>query len=408
MGAFPLLVLGMAALPIFFPGIWGRRWFQALFVAVCAVPVVVQLGSTGHGEKLFHSVKEYVAFITTLGALFVTTGGIYATGDLEATPRTNVLILLAGAVLASVIGTTGASMLVIRPLLRTNSQREFRAHLVPFFIILVSNAGGLLTPLGDPPLLVGFISGVPFFWTLRLFPVWALYVGSILGIFYYVEKRAYARENATSLARDRREVTRLQVQGKWGMLWLMAIVAAAFLDSGWRDVAMLGIALCSYFSTKREVHELNEFSFHPILEVALLFVGLFICLVPIEMNLATVASQLPIQKGWQLFWSSGSLSAVLDNAPTYAAFFTLAKSLNAGRLDLIAGVTPVQLIAISAGSVVMGATTYIGNGPNLMVKAVAEKSKYVMPSFARYAVFAFFAMLPAHLIVTMALLYFEN
>jgi Na+/H+ antiporter NhaD/arsenite permease-like protein len=408
MWPFPVLVLGMAVLPIVFPAVWSRRWFQLVFVAACSVPVIAQLLLAGQSLTLSHSLLEYLTFIATLGALFVTTGGVYAMGDLEATPRTNLAFLLVGSVLASVIGTTGASMLVIRPLLRTNLQREHRAHLVPFFILAVANAGGLLTPLGDPPLLVGFISGVPFFWTLRLFPVWCLYVGSIAGAFYFIEKRAYASETAAALSEDRRAATRLQIRGRASLLWLLAIVGAAFLPLGWREGAMLGIAACSYFGTPRELHELNAFSFEPILDVAILFVGLFVCLLPLEAGLAVAAPSLPIQKSWQMFWASGALSAVLDNAPTYAAFMALARGLSHGQPNLIAGVEALQLAAVSAGSVVMGATTYIGNGPNLMVKAVADRAKYSTPSFGRYALFAFLTMLPAHLVMTLALWYFER
>jgi Na+/H+ antiporter NhaD/arsenite permease-like protein len=329
-------------------------------------------------------------------------------GDLEATPKTNVAFLVGGSALASLIGTTGASVLVLRPLLRTNSQRQYKAHLVPFFILAVANAGGLLTPLGDPPLLVGFISGVPFFWTLKLFPVWLLYVGSFAIILYLVDRRAYARESAAALALDRREKTPLEVKGWRNLVWLGAIVGAAFLPPGVRDVAMVGIAAASYFGTSRDIHERNQFSLAPLAEVALLFAGLFACLVPLEIGLATRASELPLKHGWQLFWASGALSAVLDNAPTYAAFAALGRGLSIGHAELVAGITPVKLMAISAGSVVMGATTYIGNGPNLIVKSMAERSGQALPSFVRFAIFAFFTMLPAHLVMTAVLIFLER
>jgi Na+/H+ antiporter NhaD/arsenite permease-like protein len=397
---FAALVLSMAVLPMVVPKAWEHRWFQALVVLGCSGPVIGFLLSHGHAAELATSAHEYAAFITTLGALFVTAGGVYAMGDLEATPRTNVAFLVAGSVLASVIGTTGASVLVLRPFLRTNSQRQHTAHLVPFFILAVSNAGGLLTPLGDPPLLVGFISGVPFFWTLKLFPIWALYVGSFAFALYLIDKRAYGRESTAALARDRAEKTGFEVRGAHNLLWLAAIIGAAFLRPILREAAMVGIAVASYFGTPRDVHEKNQFSLVPIAEVALLFAGLFACLVPIESGLAASAAELPLQKCWQLFWVSGGLSAVLDNAPTYAAFAALARGLSTGHPHLVAGVAPLALAAVSAGSVVMGATTYIGNGPNLMVKSMAERAGYTLPSFGRFALFAFFAMLPAHLIMT--------
>jgi Na+/H+ antiporter NhaD/arsenite permease-like protein len=402
------LVLSMAFLPMLAPHAWEKRWFQALVVLACSVPVVAYFCSHARAGHVLHAGSEYAAFITTLTALFVTAGGIYANGDLEATPRTNVLFLLVGSVLASVIGTTGASMLMIRPLLRTNQQREHTAHLTPFMILAVANAGGLLTPLGDPPLLVGFIGGVPFFWTLRLLPVWLLYVASFAIALYVVDRRAYARETSLSLARDRGERSPLELKGMLNIVLLLAIVPAAFLPPGIRELGMVGIALASYFTTTREVHALNAFSLAPILEVGLLFAGLFACLVPIELGLGAHAHELPLQKSWQLFWVSGGLSAVLDNAPTYAALAALGRGLSLGRSDLVAGIDPLMLTAVSAGSVVMGATTYIGNGPNLMVKAIAERSGYSLPGFFRYAAFAFAAMLPAHVVMTAAFILMER
>jgi Na+/H+ antiporter NhaD/arsenite permease-like protein len=299
-------------------------------------------------------------------------------------------------------------MLLIRPLLKTNQQRDHRAHLVPFFILIVANAGGLLLPLGDPPLLVGYIMGVPFFWTLRLFPIWILYVGSCLLAFYVVDRRAYARETRRALAADRSQVEPLSLLGRRNIAFLLAIVPAALLPAGFREGALLVIALLSFFATPDGVHQANGFSFGPIIEVASIFCGLFLCLGPIEVSLAAAAPKFPIQDAWQLFWGAGLLSSVLDNAPTYTAFAALARGLVHHSTELVAGIDPIKLAAISAGSVVMGATTYIGNGPNLMVKAVAEREHYEMPSFGRYFVFAFTTMLPAHLIVTAALCWFDR
>ncbi len=405
---FPLLVLAIAVLPMVVPKWWEHRWFQALAIALVSTPVIVMLVSTGRVPELAHTTTEYVSFIATIGALFVAAGGVYAIGDLEATPATNVAFLVGGALLASAIGTTGASVLIIRPLLRTNAQRQHTAHLVPFFILAVANAGGLLTPLGDPPLLIGFIQGVPFFWTFRLLPVWILYVGSFAIGLYIADKRAYAKETAAALTRDRSQATRLHVQGAHNLLWLIAIIGAAFLRAGFREVAMVGIALASYFGTRREVHQLNQFSLAPIIEVALIFIGLFVCLVPIESGLAAHAEALPLHSAWQLFWVSGALSSLLDNAPTYAAFTSLARGLSVGHDNLVAGVLPMKLAAVSIGSVVMGGTTYIGNGPNLIMKSIAEKAGYVLPSFARFAIFAFAAMLPAHVIITGVLAFLDH
>ncbi len=398
----------MASLPMLVPHFWEKRAFQASVVALCTLPVVYYLSQRGLWHEVERSFAGYLTFITTLGALYIAAGGVFASADLRATPGVNVGFLLVGSLLASIIGTTGASVLVIRPLLRTNSQRKNKGHLIPFFILAVANAGGLLTPLGDPPLLVGFVGGVPFFWTLKLLPIWLLYVLTFALFLFLVDRRAYARETPEALRRDDTERVPVAIRGKRNLALLAAIVGAAFLPPIWRELGLVAIGLFSYYGTPRELHELNGFTMGPIIEVALLFVGLFVCLVPIEIMLGYLAPSLPIQHSYQLFWGSGLLSAVLDNAPTYAAFAALAKGLSHGRPDLVAGISPLMLIAVSAGSVVMGATTYIGNGPNLIVKSIAERSGLTMPSFLRYAVFAFFAMLPAHIIVTVSLIFLER
>jgi len=405
---FVALVLAIATLPMTAPGFWGKLWFQALVAGACAAPVALFLVLGQHHEHLLGVTASYLSFICTIGALYVTTSGILVKGDIEATPRVNVTFMVAGALLSSVIGTTGASVLMIRPLLRTNQQRTKRNHLVPFFILLVANAGGLLTPLGDPPLLLGYLEGVPFFWTLRLFPYWLLYVGTTVAAFWVIERRAYAGEPEASKARDRAEVIPLAVVGQRNLVLLLGIVGAVLLPSPWREAAMLGIAGASYALTPKEVRENNGFSFGPIVEVGVLFAGLFVCLAPVEVSLAENASRLPVQHAWQLFWGSGLLSSVLDNAPTYAAFAAMARGLSHGHPDLVAGITPVQLAAVSVGSVVMGATTYIGNGPNLVVKAIAEKAGYETPSFGRYAAFAIAVLTPIHLVTTSVLLWIER
>jgi Na+/H+ antiporter NhaD/arsenite permease-like protein len=400
---FPALVLAIAILPIVVPRAWERRSFQGLVVALCAVPVLSHFLATARFPEVAEAAKSYLSFVATLGALYITSGGVQLSGDIEAKPSTNVGLVLLGSVLASFVGTTGASMLMIRPLLWTNRQREHRAHLVPFFIVAVANAGGLLTPLGDPPLLVGYIGGVPFLWTLRLFPAWLLYVGSTALVMYYVDRRAYARESPAALARDRAEVAPLALRGRRNVALMLAVVSAALLPIGLREVAMVAIAAASLALTPKALHRANGFSFAPIIDVAIIFAGLFACLGPIEVALARAAPSLPLRKGWQLFWASGLLSSVLDNAPTYTAFAALARGLSAPGSQLVAGIAPLKLAAVSVGSVVMGATTYIGNGPNLMIKAIAERERFPTPSFARYALFAFALMLPAHIVTTAVL-----
>jgi Na+/H+ antiporter NhaD/arsenite permease-like protein len=241
---------------------------------------------------------------------------------------------------------------------------------------------------------------VPFTWTLRLVPVWLLYVGLFAALLYVLDRRAYARESPAAALRDRSDIEPVSVLGLRNALWLAAIVAAALLPRGYREGAIVLVAILSYVGTPGEVRRRNDFSFGPIVEVAVLFAGLFICLAPVETLLADAAPRLHVGKAWHLFWTSGALSAVLDNAPTYAAFSALARGLSHGAPELVAGITPLKLAAISSGTVVMGATTYIGNGPNLIIKAIAEANDHPMPSFGRYALFAIATMLPAHLILT--------
>jgi Na+/H+ antiporter NhaD/arsenite permease-like protein len=400
--------LAIAVLPLLLPHWWEKPAFQAAVAFACAAPVVVFSLRAGHGHEVFEAAHEYVAFITTLAALYVTSGGIHLSGDLVATPKVNLAFLLLGATLASVIGTTGASMLLIRPLLRTNRQRAHTAHLVPFFIVMVANVGGLLTPLGDPPLLVGYIEGVPFFWTLKLLPVWLLYVASVGLTFYWVDRRAFARESQASLQRDELERSPLAMIGRRNVLLLLAVVPASMLPTPYRELALVAIATASVVSTPRDVHRKNAFSYAPIVDVALVFAGIFLCLGPVQAALSAAAPRLPVNQAWQMFWGAGLLSAVLDNAPTYSAFTALARGLPPGALPTVAGVDPFRLTAISVGSVVMGATTYIGNGPNLMVKAIAERAGVKMPSFLRYAAFAVAIMLPAHLLTTVGLWWLEH
>jgi Na+/H+ antiporter NhaD/arsenite permease-like protein len=404
---FPVLVLAIALLPMIAPRAWERRSVQLLIVSACAAPILFHFVAAAKTADLVEAATSYVSFVTTLGALYVTAGGIVLSADVEATPSTNVAFILVGATLASLIGTTGASMLLIRPLLWTNRRREHRAHLLPFFIVAVANAGGLLTPLGDPPLLVGYISGVPFFWTLRLFPAWLLYVGWSALALYWVDRRAHASELPAAVAAERSERGRITLRGKRNLALMLLVVPAAMLPAGGREIAMLVISVASLSLTPSALHRDNGFSFGPITDVAVIFAGLFACLGPVRTALDTAAPYLPFRRAWQLFWAAGAMSSVLDNAPTYSAFAALARGLSQGD-ELVAGISIHKLAAISIGSVVMGATTYIGNGPNLMVKAIAERERFPAPGFFRYAAFTFVLMLPAHLVTTLALAHLDS
>jgi Na+/H+ antiporter NhaD/arsenite permease-like protein len=394
---FALLLGGIAVLPLTAPRFWDHNRNKATFSLLVAAPVAVWLLSSAP-VLLVHAAREYVSFLCLLGSLFVVAGGIHLGGDLRATPRVNTAILSIGAILASILGTTGASMLLIRLLLRTNSERRHSRHIPFFFILLVSNAGGLLTPLGDPPLFLGFLRGVPFTWTLRLLPIWFLAVGYLLLAFYWVDRRAYAMEALADLERDARQFEPVRVLGRLNLLWLALIVVSVFLPSPVRETVMVLAALASLRIGDKGGRVKNEFGFGPIVEVAVLFAGIFVTMTPALLLLEAKGPALGLVAPWHFFFVSGALSSVLDNAPTYLSFLTAAQSTASSLglpVDLVA--VPASLLAaVSTGSVLMGANTYIGNGPNFMVKSMAEAAGYRMPSFGRYAALAVLVLSPVY------------
>lgn len=405
---------------------WESRRHQMFVSLLLGVPVTVWLLLVVGKEPLTATVIEYVQFIALLFALYVISGGIHLEGDIEATPGVNTVFLAVGGLLASAIGTTGAAMLVIRPLLATNRERTHRVHTVLFTIFVVANCGGLLTPLGDPPLFLGFLHGVPFTWTLGLWKEWAFVLVLLLLMYYSLDTVYHASETPTALRRDRTEVTPLRIRGGWNLVLLAVVVAAvAFVPSWdeetllsghaglaqwipWREVVMLGAAALSLWGTDRVVRwRENSFSWAPIVEVATLFVGIFATMAPALRFLEQVAPQLPLNRT-TFFVLTGGLSSVLDNAPTYLTFFEMAKSLGpegvpSAHATLVAGVPEYYLVAISLGAVMCGALTYIGNGPNFMVKSVAESEGVAMPSFGRYVVDAGILLLPV--LAAMALVF---
>jgi len=352
---------------------------------------------------------DYIPFMALLSSLYVIAGGIHLSGDLRPTPAVNSAFLGAGAFLSSFIGTTGASMLLVRPLIRTNHERRRKAHTVVFFIFLVSNTGGCLTPLGDPPLFLGYLRGVPFGWTARsLFLPWLFVNVALLFLFYLWDRAAYAREKPADLARDVIEVRPLRLRGWLNFLWLIAVVATVatvdhqrpFLGTGWtpplflRECLLLFLAALSLYATpgSRGLRRQNDFTFAALGEVACLFLGIFICMqTPIE-YLKARGPELGLKSPAEFFWATGALSSFLDNAPTYVVFFTAAGGAGIPEQSL--------LVAISLGAVFMGANTYIGNGPNFMVKAIAEKSGVKMPSFFGYMAYSGCVLLPLFAAVT--------
>ncbi|MGZ5554662.1 MAG: sodium:proton antiporter [Candidatus Aminicenantales bacterium] len=391
------LLLSIALLPLRAPHFWESHKNKALVAFLWSLPVAIYfLFNMPH--ELVLSLKDYASFLLLLTALFIISGGIVLRGDLKATPEVNTLILAIGAVLANFIGTTGASMLLIRPLLQTNSERKHTIHIPIFFIFLVSNIGGCLTPLGDPPLFMGLIKGVPFFWTLRLFPIWALMVLSVLLIFYVFDNMKYRQEECRDIIRDRRRVVPLRLAGTINFLWLAGVIAAIFLPFPSREGVLILMAILSLLTTKRVCRTENKFTYNPILEVAILFAGIFVTMVPALLILNAHGADLGIVRPWQFFWATGSLSSFLDNTPTYLAFFSMAQGLGLNGDTL--GIPSLMLKAISAGAVFMGANSYIGNGPNFMVKAIAEEYKLKMPSFFGYMAYSLAFLVPLYLVVT--------
>jgi len=396
---FVMMLVSIAILPLAAPRLWESNVHKLGVAALLGLPVLL-LYLRDDPSALVHTGRDYLSFIVLLGSLFVVSGGILATGDLEATPRTNTAFLAVGSVLASLIGTTGASVLLIRPLLSTNQERTNVAHTVVFFIFIVSNTGGCLTPLGDPPLLLGYLRGVPFTWTLRLLPHWLVVNGLLLAVYYLWDRRARAREPVAAVVRDRTVLRPIRVSGKRNIPLLLAVIASvAALPSPYREVVMLAVSAVSLAVTPKGVHEANRFTFHAIAEVAALFAGIFLTMLPALQILHARGATLGLTTPRQFFWASGLLSSFLDNAPTYLTFLAVAQSL---RLPAeVVGVTHEILAAISAGAVFMGANTYIGNGPNFMVRAIAEERGVRMPSFGGYMLYSGAVLIPCFVLVTL-------
>lgn len=398
---FAVLLVSIAITPLIAPHFWEKNRNKFILTFLISLPPLGGLLMVVPHE-LAHSMIEYLQFLTLMGSLFVVSGGISLTGDLKGTPLVNSAFLLVGAVLANIAGTTGASMLLIRPFLKTNSERHHVVHHVPFFIFIVSNIGGLLTPIGDPPLFLGYLRGVPFFWTFRLFPFWLLCIGFLIAVFYLLDRRAYRRETNPDLNRDKTQIKPLRIDGRRNLLLLAGILYGVFLPTPWREIVMVHMALISLWVTPKHVHQHNHFSWHPIQEIAILFAGIFITMVPALILLNQHGPEYGITDSWHFFWMTGGLSGFLDNAPTYLTFFSMARGL--GLPNEVAGMPHHLLEAISLGSVLMGANTYIGNGPNFMVKSIADERGTQTPSFFGYIGWAVACLFPLYGIITIILM----
>jgi Na+/H+ antiporter NhaD/arsenite permease-like protein len=434
---FIVILLAIAIIPLLHGHWWESNQNKAVVSVLCSLPIVAYLLWLGPGGQkvLVEILHDYYAFIILLVALFTISGGIHLEGDLRATPLVNMAFLGLGAILASFIGTTGAAMLLIRPMLKTNSERKRKAHVFVFFIFLVANIGGSLLPVGDPPLFLGYLFGVPFFWTLRLWPLWLTEVALLLIIFYIWDTWAYSRERKEDLRRDTREQKPLKIHGKINLLLILGVLLSVILfrnyevdgteiNLSWMSQPfMILLALVSFVldtQSKQKAHkrghtqfksprEHNYFTFYAMVEVALLFIGIFITMTPAICLLKAKGAETGVTQAWQFFWMSGGLSSFLDNAPTYATYFALGQGVTKGLLATSANlpIVPIPsgpigediLVAISAGSVFMGANTYIGNAPNFMVKSICEEAKVKMPSFFGYMLYSCSILVPSFLLI---------
>ena len=395
------LLAAIAILPLVAHGFWSRLRNQALVSLLLALPILMVYGKYAP-RVLVEQIRDYLSFVILLSSLYVVSGGIHIAGSLKSTPAANTLLLGIGAVLSNFIGTTGASMVLIRPLLHANGQRKHHAHLPIFFIFFVSNIGGALTPLGDPPLFLGFLNGVPFFWTLRLFPLWLTAVGTLLVVFYFTDRTILIRDKTPIKALNPHEP--LKLKGKRNLFCFVAILVAMFLPLPFREAVMITAAVISVWITPKSYHDANAFSHLPMLEVAIIFLGIFITMVPALQLLRMYGSEIGVSKPWQFFWATGGFSSFLDNAPTYMTFGALAQGLRLSGPYW--GIPEKLLMAISAGAVFFGAMTYIGNAPNFMVRSIAQHRGWKMPSFFGYMAWSAGILIPLFLLMT--LLFFRG
>lgn len=422
---FALLLLSIAVFPLANPHWWEHNSSKGMIAAVLAVPTAIYLATLGSAgtHALMHAGEEYVSFVLLLGSLFVISGGVYVRGRMACTPAMNTAVLTIGTAIASFIGTTGASMLLIRPLLRANEVRTRVAHIVVFFIFTVSNCGGLLTPLGDPPLFLGFLKGVPFEWTFRLTPQWLLVNGILLAAFFVWDTVVYNGEKKRGEIKtadpEGSVPESFGLEGVHNFAFLLAIVAIIYCKGNgigfggkdWpmfmQEGLMLVTGIASYLMTSNVIRTKNRFSFAPINEVAILFAGIFVTMIPALAILNVQGKNLGLTEDWQFFWASGVLSSFLDNAPTYLTFAATAAGIQGVELEgkylaqylQMDGAVAI-MSAISCGAVFMGANTYIGNGPNFMVKAIAEENNVRMPSFFGYMAYSVTILVPIFIVIT--------
>lgn len=436
---FALILLSIATGPLFFSHTWHHHFgkITAMWTLLFLIPFTLVFGFSESVHVVAHAlVAEYIPFILLLWALYTISGGILVWGNLHGSPKLNTAILAIGTMLASIMGTTGAAMLLIRPILKANDNRKHRVHVVVFFIFLVANIGGGLTPLGDPPLFLGFLKGVDFMWTVKHMMVPVLISSAVLLTAFYFLDRHYFKQEDEILPKDPSPDDRLRLYGKWNFLLLGGVIGAVLLSGMWkpehpgidvlgtpyllpnlvRDVILVVLAVVSLKITPAQVRAGNEFNWEPIAEVGKLFLGIFITIAPVLAVLqagskgafagliAMVHNSAGEPVNTMYFWMTGILSAFLDNAPTYLVFFNMA---GGDAVTLMRGELFHTLLAISMGSVFMGALSYIGNAPNFMVKAIAEQRKVPMPSFFGYMAWSFGILVPLFVVHTLIFFVFE-
>lgn len=427
------MLLSIAIIPLVKPDWWGRNMLSAAIAwsLVFLVPFAAAYGAGEAAFRLLESVLlDYIPFIVLLLGLFVVAGGIVLKGTLIGTTKMNCLLLLVGTLLSSWIGTTGAAMLMIRPVIKANAWRKYKIHLIVFFIFLVANIGGCLTPLGDPPLFMGFQRGVPFTWTFHLAPILLVNMIILFTVFALMDKHFYKKELAEGRSPSdgqAGEKEPIHLEGAHNILFIIMIVIGviangllprefSFFANGagipvYDDIVfpyatlveiiiILAAAYLSMKTTKKSTRELNEFTFGPIEEVAKLFIGIFITMIPALIILKAHGAELGLTEPWQMFWAAGALSSFLDNTPTYLVFLQTAGALGAasGIETSVGTVSQIMLEAISAGAVFMGANTYIGNAPNFMVKSIAEENNIKMPSFFGYMAWSVGILIPTFIV----------
>ena len=422
---FAIMLLTVAVAPLVAKRWWESNTNKLIYVLLLSIPTSGILISCGLGDELLHQMLyDYLPFIILLGALFVVTGGIKLTCNSVATPTVNTTMLFIGYALASFVGTTGAAMLLIRPMLDMNKERLHKVHTFFIFIALVANCGGILTPLGDPPLFLLYLRGAPFSWFMEMYPQWVMVGAVLLTVYYIVDSVVfhYAEPigvRPASHYNDEAGFT-VNIRGAKNFVLLIAVVLSVALINPTtipamgshdaplylkflREIVLVAIGSISWIITKSKVREDNHFSWEPITEVAIIFIGIFVTMTPALLFLNQNAANLGLTEPWQFYYAAGALSSFLDNAPTAVAFHTVAEGIAEGG-ELVAGISPAILRAIAMGAVYFGSMTYIGNGPNFMVKSIAEKEGVKMPSFFGYVLCTLVLLLPVYIAVQYFLL----